>query len=162
MSFVLPSKYGEDLPLPKDSSVTIKEVPGRIVAVVAFSGFTQPLLHRLKNVTYFSASNYILSTQDQWSSFILEQDLLLMKKLNAANYHWGTYWKMTQNFVSKRAPRLKWHRYYIYSSFNPSFYWVFQRFLLEFLPLTMQYNPPFTLPFNRRNEIALEVERKQV
>ncbi|KAG6385568.1 hypothetical protein SASPL_154404 [Salvia splendens] len=39
MSFVMPSKYGSDLPLPKDSSVSIKEVPKRIVAVVAFSGF---------------------------------------------------------------------------------------------------------------------------
>ena len=38
MSFIMPSKYGSDLPLPKDSSVTIKEVPKRIVAVVAFSG----------------------------------------------------------------------------------------------------------------------------
>lgn len=38
MSFIMPSKYGADLPLPKDSSVTIKEVPKRIVAVVAFSG----------------------------------------------------------------------------------------------------------------------------
>lgn len=38
MSFVMPSKYGANLPLPKDSSVTIKEVPKRVVAVVAFSG----------------------------------------------------------------------------------------------------------------------------
>lgn len=39
MSFVMPSKYGADLPLPKDSSVTIKEVPKKVIAVVAFSGF---------------------------------------------------------------------------------------------------------------------------
>ncbi|KAL8505087.1 hypothetical protein ACS0TY_016337 [Phlomoides rotata] len=39
MSFVMPSKYGANLPFPKDSSVTIKEVPKRIIAVVAFSGF---------------------------------------------------------------------------------------------------------------------------
>lgn len=39
MSFVMPSKYGPNLPLPKNSAVTIKEVPGRTVAVVAFSGF---------------------------------------------------------------------------------------------------------------------------
>ncbi|XP_027768407.1 heme-binding-like protein At3g10130, chloroplastic isoform X2 [Solanum pennellii] len=37
MSFVMPSKYGSDLPLPKDTSVTIKEVPRKTVAVVAFS-----------------------------------------------------------------------------------------------------------------------------
>lgn len=38
MSFVMPSKYGANLPLPKDSSVRIKEVPKKVVAVVAFSG----------------------------------------------------------------------------------------------------------------------------
>ncbi|MED6218145.1 hypothetical protein PIB30_024188 [Stylosanthes scabra] len=38
MSFVMPSKYGADLPLPKDSSVRIKEIPRKIVAVVSFSG----------------------------------------------------------------------------------------------------------------------------
>lgn len=38
MSFVMPSKYGANLPLPKDPSVTIKEVPRKIVAVMAFSG----------------------------------------------------------------------------------------------------------------------------
>ncbi|KAF9665077.1 hypothetical protein SADUNF_Sadunf16G0084600 [Salix dunnii] len=39
MSFVMPSKYGANLPLPKDPSVRIEEVPGRVIAVVAFSGF---------------------------------------------------------------------------------------------------------------------------
>ncbi|KAL6899154.1 hypothetical protein ACP4OV_005812 [Aristida adscensionis] len=38
MSFVMPSKYGSNLPLPKDPSVTIKEMPSKIVAVAAFSG----------------------------------------------------------------------------------------------------------------------------
>ncbi|XP_072076972.1 heme-binding-like protein At3g10130, chloroplastic isoform X4 [Arachis hypogaea] len=37
MSFVMPSKYGADLPLPRDSSVMIKEIPRKIVAVVSFS-----------------------------------------------------------------------------------------------------------------------------
>lgn len=48
MSFVMPSKYGSNLPLPKDPSVTIKEVPQKIVAVVAFSGLSislHPLLY---------------------------------------------------------------------------------------------------------------------
>jgi len=38
MSFVMPSKYGSNLPLPKDPSVKIQQVPRKIVAVVAFSG----------------------------------------------------------------------------------------------------------------------------
>jgi len=42
MSFVMPSKYGANLPLPKDSSVRIKEVPRKIVAVVSFSGGLLP------------------------------------------------------------------------------------------------------------------------
>lgn len=42
MSFVMPSKYGSDVPSPKDPSVTIKEVPRKIVAVVAFSGLFSP------------------------------------------------------------------------------------------------------------------------
>lgn len=44
MSFVMPSKHGSNLPLPKDPSVKIKEVPRKKVAVVAFSGqFSQPI-----------------------------------------------------------------------------------------------------------------------
>ncbi|KAL1193889.1 Heme-binding-like protein [Cardamine amara subsp. amara] len=39
MSFVMPSKYGSNLPLPNDPSVKIQEVPRKTVAVVAFSGY---------------------------------------------------------------------------------------------------------------------------
>ena len=36
----MPSKYGDKLPIPKDPSVRIKNVPKKIVAVVAFSGIS--------------------------------------------------------------------------------------------------------------------------
>ena len=38
MSFVMPSKYGANLPLPKDSSVRIKEVPRTVGEVRSFRG----------------------------------------------------------------------------------------------------------------------------
>ncbi|KAG8059065.1 hypothetical protein GUJ93_ZPchr0002g24451 [Zizania palustris] len=95
MSFVMPSKYGSDLPLPKDPSVTIKEVPTKIVAVAAFSG---------------------LVTDDD----ISQRESRLREALQ----------KDTQFQVK-----------------NDS--------MMEIA----QYNPPFTLPFSRRNEIALEVKR---
>ena len=44
MSFVMPAKYGANLPSPKDQSVRIKEVPRRLVAVTAFSGLYFPPL----------------------------------------------------------------------------------------------------------------------
>ncbi|KAL0426542.1 UNVERIFIED_CONTAM: Heme-binding-like protein, chloroplastic [Sesamum latifolium] len=97
MSFVMPSKYGANLPLPKDSSVTIKEVPKRIIAVVAFSGF------------------------------------------------------VTDEEVERRESSLR-----DLLNNNPEFR-VKEGASVE----VAQYNPPFALPFNRRNEIALEVERKQ-
>lgn len=63
MSFVMPSKYGANLPLPKDSSVRIKEVPRKIVAVVAFSGSTPSLYFEMSealdfdfNLNHFSSS----------------------------------------------------------------------------------------------------------
>ncbi|KAH6797588.1 SOUL heme-binding family protein [Perilla frutescens var. hirtella] len=97
MSFVLPSKYGANLPLPKDSSVTITEVPKRVVAVVAFSGFV---------------------TDDE----IARRESTLRELLR----------KDTEYRVKDGAS-------------------------VE----VAQYNPPFALPFNRRNEIALEVVEKQ-
>ncbi|CAI9760838.1 unnamed protein product [Fraxinus pennsylvanica] len=97
MSFVMPSKYGSNLPLPKDSSVTIKEVPRKIIAVVAFSGF------------------------------------------------------ITDEEVERRESRLR------DLLNNDTEFRVKKGALVE----VAQYNPPFTLPFTRRNEISLEVERKQ-
>ncbi|KAI3514237.1 hypothetical protein L1887_12556 [Cichorium endivia] len=97
MSFVMPSKYGSNLPLPKNSAITIKEMPGRTVAVVAFSGF--------------------VTDED-----VIQRESTLRKSLM----------KDSQYKVKSGA-------------------------LVE----VAQYNPPFTLPFTRRNEISLEVERKQ-
>lgn len=96
MSFVMPSNYGADLPLPKDSSVTIKEVPKKVIAVVAFSGF------------------------------------------------------VTDEEVKRRESTLR------ASLKNDSRFRIKEGVFVE----VAQYNPPFTLPFSRRNEISLEVERK--
>lgn len=96
MSFVLPSKYGSNLPLPKDPSVKIIEVPRKIVAVVAFSGF------------------------------------------------------VTDEEVKRRESQLR------DALKNDTQFQVKDDASVE----VAQYNPPFTLPFTRRNEIALEVTEK--
>lgn len=94
MSFVMPSKYGEDLPLPNDSSVRIKRIQEKIVAVVAFPGF------------------------------------------------------VTGNEVSARESKLR-----AAVSKDPQVH-VKEGASVEIA----QYNPPFTPPFMRRNELSLEVE----
>ncbi|XP_048127725.1 heme-binding-like protein At3g10130, chloroplastic isoform X2 [Rhodamnia argentea] len=96
MSFVMPSKYGANLPSPRDPSVRIKEVPQKIVAVVAFSGFV---------------------TDEE----VKQRELKLRDAL-----------KSDGEFRVKEGASVE----------------------------VAQYNPPFTLPFTRRNEVALEVERK--
>lgn len=97
MSFVMPSKYGASLPLPRDPSVRIQEVPKKVVAVVAFSGF------------------------------------------------------VTDEEVKQRESKLR------RALENDNQFQVRKDALVE----VAQYNPPFTLPFTRRNEIVLEVERKE-
>ncbi|XP_062219217.1 heme-binding-like protein At3g10130, chloroplastic [Phragmites australis] len=98
MSFVMPSKYGSNLPLPKDPSVTIKEVPSKIVAVAAFSGF------------------------------VTDDDINQRESKLRASLQKDTEFRVKGDSVVEVA----------------------------------QYNPPFTLPFTRRNEIALEVERHDI
>ncbi|KAB2631759.1 heme-binding-like protein [Pyrus ussuriensis x Pyrus communis] len=97
MSFVIPSKYGANTPLPKDPSVRIEEVPRKVVAVVAFSGF------------------------------------------------------VTNEEVKKRESKLR------EALKNDGQFQVKEGTSVE----VAQYNPPFTLPFQRRNEISLEVESKE-
>ncbi|XP_020581535.1 heme-binding-like protein At3g10130, chloroplastic [Phalaenopsis equestris] len=96
MSFVMPRKNGTNLPLPKDPSVTIKVVPGKTVAVSAFSGF------------------------------------------------------LTDEDVKRRESKLR-------DALKNDFEFQVKRGAMVEIA---QYNPPFTLPFTRRNEISLEVERK--
>lgn len=96
MSFVLPSKYGANLPQPKDPSVRIKEVPQRIVAVTAFSGF------------------------------VTDEDVKLRESSLRDAVRKDSQFQVKQNACVEIS----------------------------------QFNPPFTLPFTRRNEISLEVERK--
>ncbi|KAI3772449.1 hypothetical protein L6452_03635 [Arctium lappa] len=97
MSFLMPSKYGSNLPLPKNSAVTIKEVPGRTMAVVAFSGF------------------------------VTDEDVMRRESTLRNALKNDTQYKVKSGASVEVA----------------------------------QYNPPFTLPFTRRNEISLQVERKQ-
>ncbi|KAF5473862.1 hypothetical protein F2P56_005817 [Juglans regia] len=97
MSFVMPSKYGANLPVPKDPSVRVEEVPRKIIAVLAFSGFV---------------------TDEE----VKRRESKLREAL-----------KSDRQFQIKEGASVE----------------------------IAQYNPPFTLPFQRRNEIALEVERKE-
>ncbi|XP_020423394.1 heme-binding-like protein At3g10130, chloroplastic isoform X1 [Prunus persica] len=97
MSFVIPSKYGANSPLPKDPSVRITEVPRKIVAAVAFSGF------------------------------------------------------VTDEEVKRRESKLR------EALKKDGQFQVEEGTSVE----VAQYNPPFTLPFQRRNEISLEVESKE-
>ncbi|XP_074566658.1 heme-binding-like protein At3g10130, chloroplastic [Curcuma longa] len=96
MSFVMPSKYDSNLPIPKDQSVNIKEVPRKIIAVAAFSGF--------------------ITDED-----VRRRETKLREDL-----------KRETDYQVKVGASVE----------------------------VAQFNPPFTLPFTRRNEIAIEVERK--
>eukprot|EP01018_Ginkgo_biloba_P013234 Gb_05440 [translate_table: standard] len=97
MSFLMPSKYGADLPLPKDPSVSIKKIPKKFVAVTAFSGFV---------------TDEEVRTRESKLRAALSKDTQVQVKENA---------------------------------------------LIE----VAQYNPPFSPPFMRRNELFLEVEWDQ-
>ncbi|CAN7107433.1 unnamed protein product [Brassica rapa subsp. narinosa] len=121
MSFVMPSKYGSDLPLPKDPSVKIQEVPRKIVAVLAFSGYVtdeetekreQELRRALRNDKKFRV-------RDGVSVEVAQVHQTIIAKFNLISYN-----------------------LYLHSH-------------------SLQYNPPFTLPFTRRNEVSLEVESKE-
>lgn len=94
MSFVLPAKYNNDAPVPEDLSVSIRNIPGKKVAVMVFSGFV---------------TDDEVKRREQALRRALLKDPVVRVKANAQ-------------------------------------------------PEVAQYNPPFTLPFMRRNELALEIE----
>jgi effector-binding domain-containing protein len=43
MSFVLLAKYSENTPIPRDSSVSIKRIPAKTIAVIVFSGYSSEI-----------------------------------------------------------------------------------------------------------------------
>lgn len=59
MAFVLPAKYNEEPPNPIDSSVKIRRIPAKKVAVAVFSGMSLFYLPRIyMNVTSIFVLNY--------------------------------------------------------------------------------------------------------
>ncbi|CAF1935692.1 unnamed protein product [Brassica oleracea] len=120
MSFVMPSKYGSDLPLPKDPSVKIQEVPRKIVAVLAFSGYVtdEEIERREQELRRALQNDKKFRVRDGVSVEVAQVHQTIIAKSNLISYN----------------------------LYLPSH--------------SLQYNPPFTLPFTRRNEVSLEVESK--
>lgn len=111
MQFVLPAEFVslEQIPSPKDESISIKSVPRRIVAVTRFSGSYSR--------TYFDEK-----LQELYNS-ILKDDWL----------------KVADDKDSSE-----------------------NRSVVDRLPWSFaQYNPPFTLPPFRRNEVWIEIPPQQ-
>ncbi|KAJ0028582.1 hypothetical protein Pint_36014 [Pistacia integerrima] len=132
MSFVMPSKYGSNLPLPKDPSIRIREVPKKVVAMVAFSVFeeTCAVVGLIKNTG--SPGSFILGSSSR----------SLVARMSGF---------VTDEEVKRRESKLR-------NALKDDIkYQVKEGASVE----VAQYNPPFTVPFQRRNEIALEVERKE-
>ena len=92
MAFTLPAAYAfEDLPAPDNDSVTLVQVPGRVVAAIRFSGW--------------ATGGKVARMQ--------EELLAVLKRYGVATVG---------------------------------------------VPSLNQYNPPWTLPFLRRNEVSVEIQ----
>lgn len=117
MSFIMPSKYGSNLPLPKDSSVIIKEVPKRVIAVAAFSGLFQVKSTTGKTMESKSAASCYISAQTltlfslsftqsevvlgyiALAKHLLCSVFVLVSCRNAARKHTFLYEKNTQTLI---------------------------------------------------------------
>lgn len=93
MAFVMPKKYGDDLPVPVDDSVKIRRVPPKMVAVTAFSGY------------------------------VTDEEVKLRERKLRSDIEKDNKFRVVESAQAE----------------------------------VSQYNPPFTPPFSRRNEVALEV-----
>ncbi|CAL5422142.1 unnamed protein product [Camellia sinensis] len=138
MSFVMPSKYGSNLPLPKDPSVKIKEVPKKIVAVAAFSvpqngSGGEVILKLEKSIPNGHFGSHIALAIDICGGI---QEVYTVDELGF----------VTDEEVTRRESILR------DALKNDPQFQVKEDALVE----VAQYNPPFTLPFTRRNEIVLE------
>ncbi|KAH9302806.1 hypothetical protein KI387_014389 [Taxus chinensis] len=102
MSFVMPSKYGANLPIPSDPSIRIKKITEKVVAVIAFSGFVtdeevqrresqlraalskDPQVHVKENATVEVAQEVLNFEQED--EFVYENMDQLQAEVNALEY----------------------------------------------------------------------------
>jgi hypothetical protein len=76
MSFVLPAKYSEDTPIPKDSTVSIKTIPAKTVAVTVFSGYSSEIVLHI-HITDGRGETLVDSLKVAWSSMLQWHDIQL-------------------------------------------------------------------------------------
>jgi hypothetical protein len=147
MRFILPFKYKtiDQIPVPKDSSVSIKHVPAHIVGVYRFSGTVsdERSLKKLQKLYKFLYSDHLLPVSEPR----MTSEVILTEKAGGAP-------GMEARPVLKNGPVEK-------GPAEPSV-------PAPAMPpvggvpsdirwLVAQYNPPYTLPFMRRNEIWVEL-----
>jgi hypothetical protein len=97
MSFVMPSKYGADLPQAKDPSVTIQEVPSKIIAVVAFPGSSCNLF------TSFPVIDIYFHFEEVFDCFVFDQARIYLNFEANGGYWCNLYLDLTSvniNFIS--------------------------------------------------------------
>jgi hypothetical protein len=147
MRFILPFKYKtiDQIPVPKDQSISIKHVPAHIVGVYRFSGIVsdERSLKKLQKLYRFLYSDHLLPSSEPR----LTSEVILSEKGDGAP-------GMEARPVLKNAPAEK----------GPAEPTAPAPAIppMEGVPggirwSVAQYNPPYTLPFLRRNEIWVEL-----
>jgi hypothetical protein len=69
MSFVLPAKYSEDTPIPKDSIVSIKRIPTKTVAIIVFSSYSSEIVLHI-HIADGRGQTLVDSPKVAWSSML--------------------------------------------------------------------------------------------
>jgi hypothetical protein len=143
MSFVLPAKYNEDAPLPVDSGVSIRRVPAKKVAVAVFSGFV--------------TDDEVKRREQALRRALLKDPVVRVKPAAQPEVAQVLFYPSTgskQNDISLALLN------FVASWFRSSSVVALRIWLRSgvWWLLWWQYNPPFTLPFMRRNEVSLEIE----
>lgn len=144
MDFILPSEYKsfDQIPVPTDSRISIKEVPSQIIAVDCFSGSynEEKGFKRMKKLCHLLQKDGLISKEPRMHKF----------KSDKGSSH-DPYDGTEATAVLKETGELTPPSVKKDSTFNGDTTPNYVRWL------SAQYHPPFTLPFLRRNEIWVEL-----